>query len=476
MTKAIIKIPVKMLTAAAMTSIFAAAVSFTSLAATGWTEEDGEWVYYDRDGERITDQWKKSGSNWFYLDEDGYMLRSSIVEDDDDYFYVNSAGAMVSNEWREVDNEDDSEEDASDTVWYYLQSNGKAYKGSSDRTAFKTINGKKYAFDEEGKMLYGWVSQSSERVTGDDAWREGVYYCGEPEDGAAVMGNWMEINVVDEENEDDDNPNYWFYFKSNGVKVTDSTRTINGRKYKFDENGAAEFKWYSATPNSATASEYQYFNEEDNCQRADGWFQAVPPEDVDKEGYDDDETFWFYAQSNGELITSELKNIKGEKYGFNEYGEMLEGLYKLEFEGNKIISSEEIESEGDLPDNEDTCSVYWFGTSPKDGAMQTGSKTIEIDGEKYTYFFYKSGSKKGRGVEGIYDGSIYIKGRRLEAEKDEKYVAVDFEDNQYLVNTSGKIMKNKKNIKDSDDTYYCTDKNGIIYYQDGEKYDKNAEQ
>ena len=155
------------------------------------------------------------------------MLRSSIVEDDDDYFYVNSAGAMVSNEWREVDNEDDSEEDASDTVWNYLQSNGKSYKGRSDRNTFKTINGKKYAFDEAAKLQYGWVSQSSERVTGDDAWKEGVYYCGEPEDGAAVMGNWMEINVVDEENEDDDNPNYWFYFKSNGVKVTDSTRTIN---------------------------------------------------------------------------------------------------------------------------------------------------------------------------------------------------------------------------------------------------------
>ena len=32
-------------------------------------------------------------------------------------------------------------------------------------------------------------------------------------------------------------------------------------------------------------------------------------------------------------------------------------------------------------------------------------------------------------------------------------------------------MKNKKNIKDSDDTYYCTDKDGIITYEGGEKKD-----
>ena len=35
--------------------------SMTSFAATGWAEDDGTWVYYNRDGERATDQWNKSG-------------------------------------------------------------------------------------------------------------------------------------------------------------------------------------------------------------------------------------------------------------------------------------------------------------------------------------------------------------------------------------------------------------------------------
>ena len=31
-----------------------------------------------------------------------------------------------------------------------------------------------------------------------------------------------------------------------------------------------------------------------------------------------------------------------------------------------------------------------------------------------------------------------------------------------VVNTSGSIMKNKKNLKDADDMYYCTDSKGHV--------------
>ena len=41
-------------------ALLAIGASMTSFAATGWAEEDGTWVYYNRDGERATDSWKKS--------------------------------------------------------------------------------------------------------------------------------------------------------------------------------------------------------------------------------------------------------------------------------------------------------------------------------------------------------------------------------------------------------------------------------
>ena len=82
-------------------ALLAIGASMTSFAATGWAEEDGTWVYYDRNGDKVTDKWAKSGNNW-----------------------------------------------------YYFQANGKALKqGDSSSVALKTINGKKYAFDDEGKML-----------------------------------------------------------------------------------------------------------------------------------------------------------------------------------------------------------------------------------------------------------------------------------------------------------------------------------
>ena len=80
--------------------------ALVSFAATGWAEENGEWVYYNNDGSKATDVFKKSGNNWFYLDSDGIMAKNQLIEDDDNYFYVNSAGAMVTNQWRSIENED----------------------------------------------------------------------------------------------------------------------------------------------------------------------------------------------------------------------------------------------------------------------------------------------------------------------------------------------------------------------------------
>ena len=105
------------------------------------------------------------------------------------------------------------------------------------------------------------------------------------------------------------------------------------------------------------------------------------------------------------------------------------------------------------------------------GKNITGKKTIEIDGENYLYNFKKSGSERGTGYNGIHDGILYIKGQTMKADSDAKYEAAEWEGNDYLVNTSGKIQKSKKNIKDADDYYYCTDSDGVITYKGTEKYE-----
>ena len=249
----------KLVAVLSASALLALGASMTSFAATGWTEENGTWVYYDNDGYQVTDTWKKSGNYWFWLNSDGEMATNELVEDDGDYYYVDSNGAMVTNRWIQLEN-DDADEDDSEYVWYYFQNNGKAYTASEgDSVSFKTINGKKYTFDDEGKMLWGWVDQNGDRVTDEADWATGLYYCGTADDGAQVTG-WAKLHVLDEsveerfnDREDEEEQDYWFYFNSNGKKVYATadnindgvyvTKTINGHKYAFDDAGVMMFEW-----------------------------------------------------------------------------------------------------------------------------------------------------------------------------------------------------------------------------------------
>ncbi len=450
----------------------------TSYAAAGWQWDGSDWRYFQRDNEAVTNTWKKSGSHWFYLGSDGCMVRSRLVEDGDDYYYVNSSGARVANEWRRLPNSE-SGSDEPDEVWYYFQSNGRAYKApDSGRTSFKSIvkasgETKKYAFDSNGHMLFGWVNEESERVTGDEAWKEGVYYCGDEDDGAMVQGAWRQLEAMDSGNEDSSfNDEYWFYFNTNGKKITGAKKTINGHKYLFGEDGEAKYKWQSvpvatgsaavpATPSNANS----YYKRPDQCWLAVGWFKTVPGPEVDMQAYEDDEEYWFYGLSNGGVVTSQFKTINGHTYGFNENGMMLHGLYKMKVENKKILSYEKIENESQLPQAGDSEKVYYFGDTPKEGVMKTGRCSVDLDGERSTYYFKTSGTDRGAGVEGIYDDGIYEKGRLQTIEYGMRYGVIKYQGKEYLVNQSGKIQKNKKNVKDADEVYYSTDKDGIITHR-----------
>ena len=220
----------KVVAVASAAALLAIGGAMTSFAAQGWVEEDGTWYYYDKDGNRVENEWKKSGDNWFWLngDEGGAMATDMLVEDDDDTYYVDANGVMVTNTWVKVVNEDQDDDDPAEYRYYYMQSSGKAYKaGDSSNVKFKTIDGKKYAFDDDGKMLYGWVKKDDANLATDDSdWEDAEYYLGSWEDGSMKTG-WQKITVYDQD--EDDDYDYWFNFKSNGEK---RTRTDNNAKDK----------------------------------------------------------------------------------------------------------------------------------------------------------------------------------------------------------------------------------------------------
>ena len=458
----------KVVAVASAAALLAIGASMTSFAATGWVEEDGQWYFYDKDGNRVEDEWKKSGDNWYWLDseEGGAMAVDKLVEDDDDTYYVDGNGVMVTNTWVKVVNEDqDDDDDPAEYHYYYMQSNGKTYKGNGTSVSKKTIDGKRYAFDEDGVMLYGWVTESGTMANGEDEWSASdvKYYFGGWEDGSMKTG-WQKITVHDNEDGKDDDYDYWFNFKSNGERRAhanaDDTWKSNSRYYHFDERGVMVYQWFeTATTNSASASNWAYFSSpEDGARVTKGWFKVVAPTE-DNSFLESDATFatkdsndeserWYYSDSKDDgLVVGEIKKIKGKYYGFwpddgVKGGRMLIGLCALEMnkeDGSKIdkVIMDDMDSD-DLDDFMDTYGtksqeetgiyLYYFGDdADSDGSMKTGSVSVNLDGDSYNFLFKKTGAadSRGRGVNGVDDGKyIYKYGQKVKADSDDKYTLV----------------------------------------------------
>ena len=119
-------------------------------------------------------------------------------------------------------------------------------------------------------------------LTDEDAWKSGLYYCSDNGDGRMATG-WKYITAENDEDTEREGDGYWFYFATNGKKTRDTdSKKINGRKYRFDENGAAHFEWYN-DPGTASGSSAvsKFYNTEEQCWMSTGWFKAIPDEDVE---------------------------------------------------------------------------------------------------------------------------------------------------------------------------------------------------
>lgn len=467
---------VAVLSTAALLSLYGAAASF---GAEGWAQENGSWVYYDRAGERVTEDWIQDNERWFWLDENGEMASDGLRQIRDEYYYFRGDGSMVSGEWVSVPNEYAGMEDEPENYWYYFQENGKAMRrpsgASSGSLKAKTIDGKKYAFDTEGRMLYGWVAEG-ERQTGEDAWENSDYYFGDENDGAMKQG-WMRLRIQAEDVEDDqpgagfweEEQDRWFYFNANGKKIRGKEndckyQTINGNKYGFDEYGRMIATWYAdpeiltlATSRSEAGEgrlyqgqeeysrQFMYFGTpEAGARYANGWFKARPSEYLMKSKYDDGEMYNYYADGDGNICVNEIKTIDGEKYAFDNAGRQLNGMvcvkmdegssnqfeYSFYSDASVRAGRGPYSDEAEFHDLMETYAEDFASHSMRlylfngpSGSMLTGKQKVQLgkSGEFYEFMFETGGRFKGAGVCGEKDGRLYQAGMLLKPEEGEKY-------------------------------------------------------
>ena len=483
------------LSATALLAIGASAVSF----AAGWNNTTGTWQYLDNDGNPVADAWKKSGDYWFYLGSDGNMATNEVVQNNNDFYYVNQDGAMVTNQWVAFDTDSDSN---ADHRWMYFGADGKAYRDTNEKLTIsdiRTINGKKYLFDQEGYMLYGWLGTEPVLNSDDNAWATAKYYYGGFDDGSAQHG-WVQLTVTTDSGDDD---TAWFYFNDNGEMSKNKRQTINGKTYYFREDGRMIEDWSNLkkegspsvmTP-AASGSSIVYVNG-DGGARKNQWVWAVPSKEVSPDDYENENYSWWYADNSGKVVKNTVKRIKSKFYAFNEIGQMLSGLqvsgngrtgFRTTNSNNVDISDMEVSTYLDSNFNGD--GIYFFSDDgEKDGSRKTGYQKVGFQDDDYQMYFLNNGKAANGYVTKI---KKYVnKGVILAADNDTSnygYVAVVSDTNvnelanpttkvgyydgvtpltgsNVLVNAAGTKQTGKFNLRDANDNYYVTDKHGLIKY------------
>lgn len=98
---------------------------------------------------------------------------------------------------------------------------------------------------------------------------------------------------------------------------------------------------------------------------------------------------------------------------------------------------------------------FYFGNTD-DGSMKTGKQTVTIDGDSFTFNFKDSSSLKGAAIHGMDDHKLYMAGKLIKADSDDKYQIVIYK--TVTDENAGKVITMEKmDTEDFLDTY-CTEK------------------
>ena len=301
------------------------------------------------------------------------------------------------------------------------------------------IDGSRYFFDENGRMVSGWTTIE------DGTSKEATYYLGDENQGAALTSTWKFLEIPKEIQGEYDVDEAWFRFGSSGKLEKSKRSYINGAYYSFDDNGVMLDDWQTASPTSGTVSTpwniklqtngKAFYNLETGNQGT-GWVHTW------KENDEGGEEKWFYMESSnynqvfnyngkdswykdskgnwaqsapiwkhasgvwdgsGSINDVAAKVIKGKTYLFDSEGVMLTGVYAFEdtvaCNGGKQLQA----------------GIYYFSKKggSAEGRMEKGRTPIDYDGETFTYYFTKDGKACQNELN---DGAVYnYNGVRVEA-------------------------------------------------------------
>lgn len=379
--------------------------------------------YYDVDtGQLWTNRYLEYKGNWYYLGENGYPLTGEQTIDGQEV-YFDYKGVQIKGDFS---GEDYSYPDQ--TFYYDPNSGARVRKeglvqnkkgqtfyiknDGSKFTGIREIDGNIYYFKareaaspvdtgvlqkgisillEEGQnspRTYGFGTPTNitrryyfDSVTGQLVKKryvqeaDGWYYYGE--DGNAIRPQDGEVNIDGQivylyangrQAKGElvlDNGILRYYDPNSGTRVSNTTLTINGMTYRFDENGVG-----TDAPNP------------------NGY-------------YSDDNGNWYYKNANGDILTG-AQIIDGQKVFFRNNGQQVKGAYGdsygdlyafYDINSGNLVTNRYVEYMGN-----------WFYVG-KDGKPVKGARNI--DGQD-VFFNYRGVQAKGDfGQDGVYMPEYY---------------------------------------------------------------------
>ena len=328
------------------------------------------WYYFQANGKAYkggdnTSFKTINGRNYAFA-SDGRMLfgwvdgNSNRITGEDAWqnaeYYLGGSddGSRASAKWELIHVVDSAKDDPEQDYWFYFQSNGKKYTSKFEG---QTINGRKYAFGEYGNMLTKWVGTPA-GATRVDKFKN---FSSTNEDGSLRSKTWFKAvpdEAFDATNSSNQNDKeLWYYADARGNLAMSEIKTINGRKYAFNEKGAMlSGLWYLEVNSSNKIST---------------------------------------ASNATEEIDSEAK--------LNNYTKLTQSAASF------------VRPTSANPKN----GLYYFGDE-SDGSMKTGIANVSIDGDSYSFKFRNSGDK-GVGVDGLDGSTYYVNGKKVKADSDDKY-------------------------------------------------------
>ena len=226
------KISALLLTLILLVALVPATVFAASLS--GWVQDGDVWYYY-RNDKKLSQTWLKWKNNWYYFGYSGRMMADTVyfVDSDQktyvfdksgaltkktgwrffgsssskDWFYVKKGGIATTG-WKKIDGK-----------WYYFMSSKDDMLMPGMMCCFPSmeINGVIYVFSSDGSLVTktGWVSVKYFSTT---------YWFYVKKGGIATTG-WKKLSGK------------WYYFDDYGPMLSNTSRNIGGKVYKFDKDG-----------------------------------------------------------------------------------------------------------------------------------------------------------------------------------------------------------------------------------------------